>query len=140
MSDDLAQYPARLVAAAERLDHVCDSELVGWDHEDRIPARLAASHRLLSAAVHRGRLKIDPSDPGTPSPLSLRDDADLIMYEHLVSHGEHHPARDEWLSAWATYEIQLTYVLLDLLCGSRDYGLTDRLTAASTPTLNREHS
>lgn len=140
MSDDLAQYPSKLLAAAERLDHICDSELAGWDGQRPMTARLSAAYYLLSAAESSDLLKMDSSDPGVMSPWSLDNDAGTLMHEYKVAHGEPHPARDEWLSAWATYEAQVTYCLLDLLCGARDYGLTDRLAAAFTSASNREHS
>lgn len=128
MSDDLSTYPSLLLAAAERLDHTCDSTLASFDRDDRLTARLTAIHRLMVAADSPKLLRIDPSDPGTPSPGTLNRDAWRIMAEHLAEHGEPHPASAAWLDAWETYEVELTYCLLDLLGDVRTYGLTVRLS------------
>lgn len=128
MSDDLNAYPGLLMAAAERLDHTVDTTLSSYGRDYRLTARLDAVHGLMAAARSSELLRIDSTDPGTPSPETLNVNACRMIADYYGEHSEHHPAAAAWLDAWETYQVELTYCLLDLCGDVRTYGLTTRLS------------
>ena len=128
MSDNLNAYPGLLMAAAKRLDHTVDTTLSSYSRDYQLTARLDAVHRLMTAARSSELLRIDSSDPGTPSPETLNVNACRMIADYYGEHGEYHPAAAAWLDAWETYQVELVYCLLDLCGDVRTYGLTTRLS------------